>query len=434
MDKAGWKKWWKAVRQKLQLLNPLRIDDDEEAWEDYDLRDDYISGEENANGGLRSDTAGPSAPASISISRTGLIVLLVLLCAIAAWAYHFASHRHLYTDYKVSRSYESTDVTGTSYRKLGTGFVKYGSDGLFVVNGRNETQWSMAYTLQAPIADVRGSDMVLASQQGTQVVLINQKGSVGSFETDLPILKVRAAEDGICAIALKDDTFVRIRIYGSDGTTVAEIRTSLEDSGYPIDFAISPNGSQMIVSSLSLNSGSETTTIRFYDFRHAAGADSDHLSAEFSYDREVFPEVYYTDDAVPVAIGSGRFVCYTKGTTPKEDAVCEIADSILSTFHDDENVGFILQGSGDDRYRMQIYRNSGKLRADTAFNSAYSSVKMDLGEVLLTDGSRLVAFTADGIPRLDTDYSGSVEEFFNIPGFRQYMVLNNTEMATIYAE
>ena len=187
---------------------------EEEDWEDYDQKDNYISGEEYAD-----DT---KELAGIGSGIVYLAIIVMILIAFAA--YFIMSRYHLYTGYSVTASYEAEDISGTRYEKLGNGFIKYGSDGVTFVNGKNETQWSSAYTIETPQVDICGETMLIYEQQGYLVEVIDTEGTVGSYQTDLPILKGVIAKNGVAALMLKDDQDVRIRLLSTDGTALAEVR------------------------------------------------------------------------------------------------------------------------------------------------------------------------------------------------------------------
>ena len=172
---------------------------EEEDWEDYDQKDNYISGEEYAD-----DT---KELAGIGSGIVYLAIIVMILIAFAA--YFIMSRYHLYTGYSVTASYEAEDISGTRYEKLGNGFIKYGSDGVTFVNGKNETQWSSAYTIETPQVDICGETMLIYEQQGYIVEVIDTEGTVGSYQTDLPILKGVIAKNGVAALMLKDDQDVR---------------------------------------------------------------------------------------------------------------------------------------------------------------------------------------------------------------------------------
>ncbi len=405
--------------QKLLNLLSLRTmwaDQEEEDWEDYDQKENYISGDEYADASKQRAGLG-----------SGIVYLaIIILIIIAIVAYNVMSHYHLYTDYDITESYPSEDIAGTRYEKLGNGFIKYGSDGVTYVDGRNETQWSTAYTMETPTTDICDEVMLIYEQQGYMVEVLNTEGVLGSYQTDLPIIKGVVAKNGVCALMVKDGQDVRIRLVSIDGTDLVEIRTTLEDQGQPVDLAVSSDGQRLIVSQVKIGNGTVDSVISFYDFSSSAQTDENHLTGTIEYRDEVFPSVCYLSDSVGAAIGDQGFITYTIGKTPKEKASVTVSSEIMSTFHDSSNIGFVIASEQvDERYRMLVYNVNGKEKADMTFSHGFSQIRMDSGEILLNDSGHLMVFTPGGVHRLDTDYEKQIGAFVKIPGFRKYSVLTN---------
>ncbi len=395
---------------------------EEEDWEDYDQKDNYISGE-----GYADDTRERAGLGS------GIVYLaIIVLVLVAILAYLISSRYHLYTGYEVTASYEAEDIAGTRYVKLGNGFIKYGSDGVTYVNGRNETQWSSAYTVETPMTDVSGETMLIYEQQGYAVWIVDTDGVLGSFQTDLPILKGVVAKNGVCALMLKDDQDVRIRLISTDGTSLAQVRTTLEDRGQPLDIALSSNAQDLMVSLAKIGSGTVNSTIAFYHFSSAGDAEDSRITASMDYYNEIFPTVCYLTDSTAAAIGDAGFVTFSAGKKPKKMAEVKADGEILSTFYDSSNIGFVMSSdSPTDRFRLEVYRLSGRKRCDLTFSHGYSQIRMDSGEILLNDSGHLMVFTPGGVARLDTDYEKQIGAFVKIPGFRRYAILTNSGMERI---
>lgn len=395
---------------------------EEDDWEDYEQKENYISGE-----GYADDTKERAGLGS------GIVYLaIIVLVVIAIVSYLVMSRYHLYTGYEVTASYEAEDISGTRYEKLGNGFVKYGSDGVTFVNGRNETQWSTAYTIETPMTDICGETMLIYEQQGYLVQIVNTEGALGSYQTDLPILKGVIAKNGVAALMLKDDRDVRVRLVSTNGTSLAEVRTTLEDQGQPLDIAVSSNAQRLMVSLARIGSGTVDGTIAFYDFSSSVSVDDTHLAASFDYRDMVFPSVCYLSDSSAAAIGDAGFVTYRASKTPAEWKKVTVGGEILSAFHDSDNIGFVMASdSPTDRYRMQVYRLNGKKRCDLTFSHGYSQIRMDSGEILVNDLGHMMVFTPGGVKRLNTDYEKQVGAFVKIPGFRRYAVLTNNGMERI---
>ncbi len=416
------------MKERFQnLLNMLSFrtmwaDQEEEEWEDYDQKDNYISGEEYA------DDSKERAGLGSGIVYLAIIVLIIIAFA----AYHIMSRYHLYTGYVITESYPSEDISGTRYEKLGNGFIKYGSDGVTYVDGRNETLWSTAYTMETPTTDICGETMLIYEQQGYNVDVLDTEGVIGSFQTDLPILKGAVAKNGVSALMIKDGQDVRIRLVSTDGTALAEVRTTLEGQGQPIALALSSDGQKLMVSQVKIGEGTVNSVIAFYDFSISANTDDSHLVASFDYRDEVFPSVCYMTDSVAAAIGDKGFITYSAGKKPAEKAEVALNSEIMSTFHDSSNIGFVMASeSVNERYRMLVYGTNGKKKSEITFSQGFSQIRMDSGEILMNDLGHLMVFTPGGVKRLNTDFEKQVGAFFKIPGFRKYAVLTNEGMDRI---
>ena len=400
-------------------------DQEEEDWEDYDRKEEYVSGDEYADDTRR--RAG--------ISTEVLYLIIAGLVIIAVSAYTGMSHRHLYTGYVITESYEAEDIVGTRYEKLGSGFVKYGSDGVTYVTGRNETQWSTAYTIETPVTSICADTLLIYEQQGYTVEVLNSDGVLGSFQTDFPIMRAEVAKNGVSALMLKDGSDARIRLTSTDGTTLAEVKTTLEDQGYPLAMDLSSDALNLIVSLAKIGSGTVDSSIVFYNFSSAAQADDSHLVSSTEYRDRIFPYVCFATDKIPVAVGDSGFVTFTTSKHPEEKKSVHISGEILSLFHNEDYIGVVLSSdSATERYHMLVYNYSGKVTADVTFNNGYSEVKMDSGEILFNDSGHIMAFTPTGIARLDTDCDRQISEFVKIPGFRKYALLTNSGMYRIRAE
>ena len=262
--------------------------------------------------------------------------------------------------------------------------------------------------------------------------IVDTDGVLGSFQTDLPILKGVVAKNGVCALMLKDDQDVRIRLISTDGTSLAQVRTTLEDRGQPLDIALSSNAQDLMVSLAKIGSGTVNSTIAFYHFSSAGDAEDSRITASMDYYNEIFPTVCYLTDSTAAAIGDAGFVTFSAGKKPKKMAEVKADGEILSTFYDSSNIGFVMSSdSPTDRFRLEVYRLSGRKRCDLTFSHGYSQIRMDSGEILLNDSGHLMVFTPGGVARLDTDYEKQIGAFVKIPGFRRYAILTNSGMERI---
>lgn len=426
MDKEKLKKNLLLLKEKLAFLKPW--DMEEEVGEDLEIRQmhSFSSGEDSRMNGWQEREKTPwERRRGRGIVLGGLVVLTVLV----AGSFLYYSRHHEFTEYVVTSTDENLDIDGTEYAVLGNNIVKYSSDGVFSVNSHNEMKWSAAYSMQTPITDICNKTMVIAEQQGNQVYVLNEEGLLGNFKTALPILKAHVSRQGVVVLILEDEDVTWIELYDSVGTELAKVKTTVQDYGYPLDVAITPDASRMMVSFLGINGGKLNSKIAFFDFSSVAGSDESHMTGTVDYPGRVFPEVYFADTSTPVALGDTGFVVFKNGKTPEERTSVTFEKEIISSFYDGEYVGFIFPNDAADcRYEMELYHYNGKRKMQKDFDCEYTEVKMDRGEILLNDAKNCTVYTTSGARRFSSDYEKPVEYFTKIPGYRKYLVITKDSM------
>ena len=361
-----------------------------------------------------------------------LLLTLAIALAAAIACFWFYNATHLFDDYRLRARVELDDIDGTQYEMLGGKLIKYSPDGVFCVTKSNELKWSAAYTMQTPISQVCGKSMVIAEQQGNLVYVINEDGVAGHFETSLPIIKARVSSGGTTALLLSDSDVSWITLYDTAGNTLATVKTTLSESGYPLDVAITPNAKRMIISFLQPSGGTLKSSISVYDFSSSEDADDTHLIGTETYERMVFPEVYFADSDTPVAVGDSGFAVFRAGNTLKERTFVPVDREIVSCFHDKENLGFIFHSTQTDmKYDMEIYNYNGKRSMESSFDFEFSGTRMENGEILLYDAKDLNVYRTSGRQKLHAAYDKEVLYFTSVPGFRRYLVVTEDSLDQI---
>ena len=358
---------------------------------------------------------------------TGYLLLTLLGAAlIAVLAYWFYNSTHTFDSYRVRKTSELNDVEGTQYRMLSGRLIKYGHDGLFCVNLKNEVLWSTAYTMQTPVSDVSGNVMAIAEQQGNQVYVLNQKGILGSFTTSMPVMKVKIGSNGVVALVMNDaDNTAWIELRSASGEQIASVKATQADSGYPLDIALTKDARRLLVSYLGASGGELVGKVALYDFSSVDDPDESHLLAMREYPGTVFPEVFFAESG-PVAVADNGYVAFSSGKSMEEQARLSLHDEIVSVFHDRKNIGFIFRsGRSDMKFHMTVYNFRGKSTMESDFDFEYSDVRMEGSEILLYDAGTLYVYRTSGRPKLAVAYEKPVKYFTRAGGQRNYLVVTS---------
>ena len=89
---------------------------------------------------------------------------------------------------------------------------------------------------------------------------------MGTIHTMLPIHSIAASENGEVAVIMNDSKVTWVRLYTARGKEIAYIVRSMEENGYPIAAAVSPDGKTLCLSSVQMSNTAVKSNVSFYDF------------------------------------------------------------------------------------------------------------------------------------------------------------------------
>ena len=419
MDKEKWTRNFRQMKEQLSFLR-LNEEDDEDELEIEEKA--LSSGNENKIDLPEGNLKEKLEKNRRKRFRVRLIILVLIVGVLGSFILY--NKLHTFTDYIITESIENKVSSGTRYEAVGKVIYRYNSDGVSCVSRSNELKWSITYNMQAPIADVCGEVMVIAEQQGTQVYVIDTQGQVGHFETLLPILKVRVSKQGVVAVVLEDDNVTWINLYKSDGTAIASDKTTVAESGYPLDMDLSPDGQKLAVSYLGIDQGIMKTDIVFYHFGSVGEAKDNYVVSSETFTEQVMPEIYFTGNSCAVAVADNGFVVFKGNSAPKKSSAVTFDEEIISCFHDDDRIGFLFTNAEEEyEYRMELYNYNGKRKAKRSVNADFDEIRMQDGQILMFSEKECHVFTAAGRKRFESPYEKSIQDIFYFSGFRKYLVI-----------
>lgn len=419
------------IADKIQSLKKVR----QEVEED-DLRDLSLMNEEEHEDTvntikslwtLKKSEDGPSFLEKLKNHRNMLRnrwVIIGLVAAIAALGLYVFSLIYVAEGYTVVSSAKRNDISGTKYENFGKRLLKYSSDGVSCLDGSEEVLWSSTYSMQTPILDICGTTAAVAEKDGTQVFVYNGEGLLGQFKTLLPIEKIRVAEQGVVSVVLEDGDNTWINFYDANGELIAENRTSIEESGYPLDVDLAPDGLKLVVSYLQTMEGSIRTNVSFYNFDSVGKAETNNLVSSFSYENVVVPEVRFVDENTAVAFRGDGFSVYKGKQIPEETDSVTFESEVLSVFSDDSKLGFVFASDDKEyKYQMQLYNLNGKRTMQKYFDFSYRNIKLDGSRILMSNDGEIVLYSTGGRLKGQIKYKTSFEDVISVQGFRKYLVL-----------
>ena len=313
--------------------------------------------------------------------------IFFLLAAVIGLAvgFRFYLTQRQYTEYQVVWETAVEEGGTASYENFGTNVLKYTRDGMSYVDSRGNTVWMTSYEMKNPAAYVNGDYAVVADLQGNSIYICDLTGVLGQASTVLPVIKAVVSQTGVVAAVLEDSGASYIQYYNRDGSTIdLTVRAAMAGDGYPLDIALSPDGSQTIASFMYVDGGELKNRVVFYDFSEI-GQNQKHLVGGFDeeFADSIAARVIYPDDTHACAFTDRGISFFSSRNQAAVELInqVQVEESIQSVFYSDQYVGLIVRTSGGENpYRMELYRVNGDpvFTAEFNFQYKYADISGDM--------------------------------------------------------
>ncbi|MEY8337616.1 DUF5711 family protein [Lachnospiraceae bacterium 62-35] len=355
-------------------------------------------------------------------TRRHFVILLIFFTVVAGIGFGIYEYfiYHTYTEYRTLWEKPVSEGGASQYAAFGGNVIKYTRDGASYIDNKGETKWIQPYEMKNPIISIKGDYAAIADQQGNTIYIFNKDGCQGTASTVRPIVKVAVAANGQVAAILEDSRASYIRYYDRDGSDtihkkdgsemVQEIKTVLSGDGYPLDIALSPDGSQIIVSFVYLDQREMGQRIVIYDFSEI-GKNENHIVGGFDKDFKdslAARVIYPNEDSACAFTDNGITFFSTKNLA--SIALVKKAEArdafITSIFYSEKYAGMIVQDMmGSGNYRMDVYDLKGDEIFSKEFDYQYQGIQISGESVILYNENTCKIFNMHGVEK----FSGELD-------------------------
>ena len=353
-------------------------------------------------------------------------VLVLFIAMLSVGVYLFS--RQTYNKVEILNTYTESASDNSSYIYFAKGVLKYSRDGVALFSKKGEELWNQSCQIQSPMVEICGNTAVLGDKGGTAVMVLTKEGKKGEFQTSRPIEKLTVSSQGIVGAVLKDETTPRIVCYDAKGEILVEQKTSLVNTGYPLDVSISKDGKTLLVSYLCANENSVSTRVAYYNFD---GEIADHEVATAAYSDSFIPTVAYLNQSTSVLVGDKVLVFWQGTKKPEEKVKIDIDKEIKSVAYDEEKVALVLKNKEKSGYELRVYNTSGKQLLSKTFDGEYGNIKISGRKVILYEGNQCLIINMAGVVRYNGKMDVTIQEMYSILGIDRYMVVSPEGMQKV---
>ena len=340
----------------------------------------------------------------LKMNRMQWTIVAGVLILAAVLVYALVKNNKVASSYEVVTSMSRGDDTSVYYCMMRKGMVKYSKDGVAMTNKSGSVLWNQTYEMASPTMTSAGDYVAVGDIGANTIYIFNEYGQLGRVSTDVPIQEIQISEQGVVAAVLSDTSSNYINLYDKQGNSLGSIKASLENTGYPLAIALSPDASKLAVSYLIVKSGSMQSRIVSYDFSDVEG---DHLLDTQELEG-LYPKAAFLDSREVVLFGEKGFVLY-QADSKKIETQENFESEINSVFCTDQKLGFIFKNEDDNgKYRMEIYNKAGKKSSTYYFDLDYSGLTADDDEVILYNDEEMLIYQMGGRVRFRGTFNTAV--------------------------
>ncbi len=338
-------------------------------------------------------------------SRKGMkrgiaIVLFVVVVVLIVLGIGIAMNNRSYDDYQVLATYEIDDVTSMDYLAYGDNYIKYSKDGISYVDKSNHTVWMESYAMKMPTAVVAGNYIAVADLNGNEVYLFGKEGKLNQTTTTSTIIDVDVALQGVFAVVLDGTEGNLILTYDKHGEKIAEISTTVESSGYPLDISLSEDGRKLFTSFAYFEGTVLKNQLGTYNFGEIGkNENADRFMGGFDLTETLVTKVEFIGNDAICAFGDNQLLFYSMKEKPSEITQIPYTEEIRSIFYNDVYVGTVCEQKNSNKssaYELKAYNASGKEVVTIPFEASYKHIHATEDRILIVGDSTCSIYDYNG--------------------------------------
>ena len=302
--------------------------------------------------------------------------------------------------------------TFKDFKRFRDGIIKYTKDGAEYIDAKGNVVWERSYQLNSPVIDVSDEYAVIGDQGSTHIYIFSASQMTGSTETLLPISLVRVADNGVVYAVLNDSSAEYITAFRQDGSAIdLSVKSVVSGDGYPFDIDVSPDGTELITSYLTLENGQINNNIVFRNFgsigqnedaRRIVGGFKDEFAGHMA------GYVHFSTNEYSQAFYDGGVVFFSTEILNSPEAMENVTldGKIEAVACSSKLEAVITSGDTDNTDRkLIIFNNKGQKISETTLDERYTDMSVIDETVLLRSGNQVRLYSRGGSLKYDFEFA-----------------------------
>lgn len=342
-----------------------------------------------------------------------IILVVIIIAAVAAMLWIGQKNR-IYTMTELLSSHPRQTSASAKTVILGDCILTYSNDGASCSDTKGKAIWNQTYEMQNPIVSICEKAVAIGDYNGRQIYVMNTEKCLTTISTNLPIRDLSVSANGIVAAVLDDADVTWVHVYNSKGEAPVTFRTTMSQSGYPIDVSISPNSTLASVSYLAPQDNGIKSSVAFYNFGEVGQNEIDNYMSGYDY-QTIVPHVEFMSSELAYALADDRLMFYEGAQKPVSKAEVLLQEEIQAVYHNEQYVGLVTYDTtGKYKYMLHIYDSQGVNKLNQGFDIEYKNIILSGENIYIYGETECLIYNTFGIQK----YAGTMEKSISliIPG------------------
>lgn len=334
-----------------------------------------------------------------------VVLSLLVVCGVSI-ALYMQWVNKIYTESILTASSSIRISSGVTMKNLGGYVLQYSKDGISLTDERGNAIWNQTYEMQEPRIATCRNVVAAADYNGSTIYILDTQRKLGEINTHLPIRAFDVAANGQVLAVLDDGNTTWVNLYAADGTPIANLRTSMNDSGYPVSISVSPNGKLVGVSYFYVADGVTRSSIAFYNFG-PVGQNANNLMSGYNYSNAIVPHLKFMNEDTAFAVSDERIMFFFGNEKPLSIAENLLDEKIKGIYSGEDYVGLVFfNNTGESLYRLDIYDKKGTMVLSKDFDFEFTEIIFYKDSFIIYNEFDLIICNINGTER----YSGTLNK------------------------
>lgn len=360
-----------------------------------------------------------------------IILVIILIAAIAAVAF-IQWQNKVYTE-NVELSSVGIKITqDVKLMPFSGHLLSYSKDGANCMDTKGNAVWNQTFEMQNPMVDICQNVVAIGDYNGRTIYVMDTTGALGNITTNRPVRDFCVASNGVVAAVLDDTDVTLICLYDAKGNELVRFRTTMKESGYPVNVSISPSGELVCVSYMFVDGGQMKSSVAFYNFGAVGQNNTDNYVSGYDYLNVIVPLTRFLDNRSIFAVSDDRIMFYSGAQKPVVVAETLVSEEIRGVYYGDEYIGLVFNSTqGSSRYRLDVYQKSGAFQQSIEFDLEYTNILFHEDQIIIHNESQCSIYNSKGVQKYDGKFSKTVLVLIPLSGNYRYMVVTPDSIDTI---